>query len=322
MNHILDHCLTFEPHIAHIYNFITRSEEDNTDDGSAIGINQPWSRTGQPPVGGSSIIQGNGVPTRQGVHNSKNLLGRNNSGSGQAQGSGPTSATSRLAHVTAAATVDAGDSSGVDSPTYDGDVETNTAVPSSKHSPVSTISSKLSHADNTLREEGEGEEGPPVGQGLGEIPQDEEHVVASLLSLAGPTTTTPSSPVSSTYPDPPSSTVSTAEYDGTDDEGSSFSGRGPAASSSARRSTATNAQRPVIHLAGPSTSSASEMMIPQSAILPAHKATPKAQERPLLPDTAPQDVEYAASEGDDTMVNTSVLSPEDIRAFVQKGYRG
>lgn len=42
----------------------------------------------------------------------------------------------------------------------------------------------------------------------------------------------------------------------------------------------------------------------------------------LLPDTAPQDVDYAGSDEDDSLVNTSLLSAEEIRMFIQKAIEG
>jgi choline-phosphate cytidylyltransferase len=41
-----------------------------------------------------------------------------------------------------------------------------------------------------------------------------------------------------------------------------------------------------------------------------------------LPDTAPHDVEYAASDESEGFVNPSSLSAEEIRAFIQKSIEG
>lgn len=253
-----------------------RSEEDNTDDGSAIGVNQPWSRTGQ-VSGSGSIIQGG----KQNYANKNNAKGAN-------------AATSRLAHVS-------GDTdSGVDSPTYDGDVEMNSAAPSKYSAPTLSPTSTKSG-------------GPPSVVG-----QDE--VVASLHLLQGPTITTPSSPVSSLYPDPPSSAASTASL--SDAENSSVAGQDIRGAQAPRRSNDNNSTpfiKPTVLVEPPSTTS-----VPQVNM--ASKATPKATDLALPGSSAPLDVATGDYENDrvdnDSLVNTSLLSSEDIRSFVQRAIEG
>ena len=183
--------------------------------------------------------------------------------------------------------------SGVDSPTYDGDVETNTAVPSSKHS-TATLSP-----------------GSSKGTSLPSVVGHQD-VVGSLNALPGPTTTTPSSPVSSTYPDPPSSVISI-----TDDENSLVPGRGPRSAQPHRQhSNNSPAARPTMPMAPPSGN---------ASVTVSHKNTPKASEQPL-PDTAPLDVATKGYKDDrmetDGLVNTSLLSADEIRGFVQTAIDG
>ena len=189
--------------------------------------------------------------------------------------------------------------SGVDSPTYDGDVETNTAVPSSKHS-TATLSP-----------------GSSKGAGLPNVVGPQE-VVASLHSLPGPTITTPASPVSSTYPDPPSSVVSAASV--TDDDNSSVPQRGPRGTQPHRQNIINanpSAAKSTIPMTQPSSSNVQTTA--------SYKNTPKASGQPL-PDTAPPDAATGGYKDDrvenDGVVNTSLLSAEDIREFVQKAIDG
>jgi len=252
------------------------SEEDNTDDGSSIR-NHPWPRTGAAPSS-SLAIQGGKQNYSRGASSSRG---------------GVVSATSRLAHVS----VDV--DSGVDSPTYDGDVETNTAVPSSKHS-TATLSP-----------------GSSKGTSLPSVVGQQE-VLTSLSALPGPTLTTPASPVSSTYPDPPSSVVSTASI--TDDDNSSVPGRGPRGTQPHRQNSDngnSSAVKSTVPLAPPSSSNVPVMV--------SHKNTPKASEQPL-PDTAPPDAttrvnknEQIANEG---LFNAGLLSADVIREFVRKAIDG
>lgn len=180
----------------------------------------PWGR--QPNNGASSLIQGR--------------LGKSKAGA---------SGSSRLASHNLVAESD----SGIDSPTYDGDVESSTTV--------------------------------------------KEYSTGTVAGF-------PTSPISSIYPDPPSSSSDSTISN--DDNISSVSGS-----------------------SGATGASHSELPPPSVFLIPAsghpHKVTPKASDIDLPPTNttnAPADV----NQDRDEQVNTSMLSAEDIRAFVDKAIAG
>lgn len=218
--------------------------------------------------------------------------------------------------------------SGVDSPTYDGDVEMNPAAHTSKYSaptlsPTSTRSGttggpQLPSINTDLPGTSLGVTGILSADGL----QRQDEVVASLHLLSGPTVTTPSSPVSSLYPDPPSSAVSEASLD---DDNSSASGskRQHIPNAQAPRRSSNNTTpfiKPTVLIDPPSTTHMPTL---------GSKATPKAGELALPggPSAPPADAgTTGAYENDadenDSLVNTSLLSTEDIRSFVQRAIDG
>ncbi|KAF9516722.1 hypothetical protein BS47DRAFT_1371669 [Hydnum rufescens UP504] len=145
-----------------VFQHANQSEEDNTDDGSSIGVT-PWARN-QPTGGPTSLIQGR--LNSNAIASSKSKTG-----------------TSRLAHVADA-------DSGVDSPTYDGDVETTSTTKYAAPHPYPT--SPVGR----------------VGATGGGIPMS-----SILLAPSAPIATIPNSPSSSSFADPPSSSVSTESFD-------------------------------------------------------------------------------------------------------------
>lgn len=133
----------------------------------------------------------------------------------------------------------------------------------------------------------------------------------------------PSSPVSSLYPDPPSSAASTASL--SDAENSSVAGQDIRGAQAPRKSNDNNSTpfiKPTLLVDPPSTTSVP--LIPNLA----SKTTPKAADLalPSGSGSAPPDVATGDYENDrvdnDSLVNTSLLSSEDIRSFVQRAIDG
>ncbi len=199
--------------------------------------------------------------------------------------SGQLGHSSRLAHIQDA-------DSGLDSPTYDVDVEFTMPSSSSKtqHPSTSSATTRL----NAIVDEGES--------------------TASSVSL-GPNVTTPASPVSSTYPDPPSSAVSMGSHDAEFSPVEADEGIPVPLVSASRRSTGdVNAQATFLVSTQPS--------------LYLQKGTPKAGDVGLPPiePTAPADVklfEHTLSDhSTEEPISTVDLTPDDIRTFVQRAVAG
>ena len=199
--------------------------------------------------------------------------------------SGQLGHSSRLAHIQDA-------DSGLDSPTYDGDVESTMPSSSSKSQHPSTSSTTT--RPNAIVDEGES--------------------TASSISL-GPNVTAPASPVSSTYPDPPSSIISLGSHDAefspvSADEGISI----PLLSANRRSAGDVN--------------TLATFLVPTQPSLNLQKGTPKAGDvgLPTLEPTAPADVKRSdhapSNHATEDPINTSDLTPDDIRTFVQRAITG
>ncbi|KAF8335801.1 uncharacterized protein EI90DRAFT_3047163 [Cantharellus anzutake] len=196
--------------------------------------------------------------------------------------SGQLGYSSRLAHIQDA-------DSGRDSPTYDGDVES-TIPPSSKSQhPATSTTVRVTAA------------------------ADEGESTASSISI-GLNVTAPTSPVSSTYPDPPSSAVSIGTQDAEFSPVEVDEDLAISTVSTNRRSSGNANVLPVAHAPGQ----------PSPNV---QKATPRMRDvgLPQSVYTAPDSVGRPAlvsSSQAETPLNTGALTPGDIRKFVQRAIAG